>query len=60
VLVLRLLAVTALLAAAIAFGLFLYTRDRRYLTWCWRTLQFTFVFVIVLMVLFVVERVVLV
>ena len=60
VFVLRLIAVLSLLAIAIAFGLFLYTRDRRYLTWTWRILQFALVFVIAVMVLYVLERLLLV
>jgi hypothetical protein len=60
VIVLRLIGVIALLVAAIGGGLFLLTRNRRYLTWAWRTLQFAFVVVIVVMVLFVVERLVLI
>jgi putative flippase GtrA len=60
VFVLRLLAVLSLLAIAIAFSLFLYTRNRRYLTWTWRILQFALVFVIAVMLLYVLERLVLV
>jgi hypothetical protein len=53
-------AVLSLLAIAIAFSLFLYTRNRRYLTWTWRILQFALVFVIAVMLLYVLERLVLV
>ena len=58
--VLRFVAVLTLLAVALAFGLFFYTRDRRYLTWAWRTVQFAFVVAIVAMVLYVLERLVLI
>jgi hypothetical protein len=60
VLVLRLVGVLSLLAIAVAFGLYIYTRNRRYLTWAWRVLQFALVFVIAAMLLYVVERLVLV
>ena len=59
-LVLRFVGVLTLLAVALAFGLFFYTRDRRYLRWAWRTVQFAFVVVIVAMVLYVLERLVLI
>jgi hypothetical protein len=58
--VLRFVGILALLAIVAAFGLYLFTRNRRYLTWAWRILQFAFVFVIVVMVLFVLERLVLI
>ena len=58
--VLRLVVVLALLSIAIAFALFLCTRNRRYLTWTWRILQFALLFVIAVMVLYVLERLVLV
>jgi hypothetical protein len=58
--VVRLVAVLSLLSVAIAFGLFLYTRNRRYLTWSWRILQFAVVFAVIVMVLYVLERLVLV
>jgi hypothetical protein len=57
-LILRLIGVLALLTIAAAFALFLYTRNRRYLNWAWRVFQFALVFVIVLMVLFLLERLV--
>jgi hypothetical protein len=60
VFVLRLLGVLSLLAVVVAFGLFLYTRNRRYLTWAWRVFQFALVFVIAVMLLYVLERLVLV
>jgi hypothetical protein len=59
-LIVRFVAVLSLLSVVIAFGLFLYTRNRRYLTWSWRILQFAVVFAVVVMVLFVLERLVLV
>jgi hypothetical protein len=59
VIVLRLLAVLTLLAVALSFGFFLYTRNRRYLAWARRTLQFAFVVVIVTMIFYVLERAIL-
>ena len=59
-LIVRFVAVLSLLSILIAFGLFLYTRNRRYLAWSWRILQFAVVFAVVVMVLFVLERLVLV
>ena len=58
--VLRLIGILSLLAMTVACTLFLYTRNRRYLTWAWRILQFVVVFVIALMLLYVLERLTLV
>ena len=58
--VLRLAAVLCMLAVLVALGLFLVTRDRRYLAWLWRILNFALVFVVVVMLLYVLERLVLV
>jgi hypothetical protein len=52
--------VLSLLAIVVAFGLYLYTRNPRYLTWAWRVVQFALVFVIAVMLLYVLERLVLV
>jgi hypothetical protein len=38
----------------------LFTRNRRYLTFAWRVLQFAFIFLIAFLALYVLERVVLV
>ena len=59
-LILRLVAILSVLSIAAAVGLYLFTRNRQYLTWAWRIVQITFIFVIVLMVLYVLERLVLV
>ena len=55
-LVLRFVGAFAVLAILVAGGLFLFTRNRRYLTWAWRILQFATVFTIAVMLLFVLER----
>jgi hypothetical protein len=60
VIVLRFVVVLGLLAVALAVGLYFYTRDRRYLTWAWRIAQFAFVVVIVALLLYVLERLVLI
>jgi hypothetical protein len=60
VFVLRLIAVLCLLTIVVAFALFLYTRSRRYLTWAWRTCQFALVVAIVVMILYVLERLVMI
>jgi hypothetical protein len=59
-LVLRLVGVLVLIAIAGSIALYLFTRNRRYLTFAWRVFQFGFVFLLVVMVLFVLERLVLV
>ena len=58
--VVRLAAVLSMLAVLVALGLFLVTRDRRYLSWLWRILNFALVFIVVVMLLYVLERLVLV
>jgi hypothetical protein len=58
--VLRLVGVFVLIALGACFLLFLITRNRRYLTFAWRVLQFAFMFLIAFMALYVLERVVLV
>jgi hypothetical protein len=59
-LVLRLVGVLVLIAIAGSIALYLFTRNRRYLTFAWRVFQFGFVFLLVVMALFVLERLVLV
>ncbi|MGZ8197104.1 MAG: hypothetical protein ACXW2I_12860 [Burkholderiales bacterium] len=54
----RLVAVLALLALAVSVILFLWTRDRRYLTWMRRVFQFALVFIVLVMILYLVERLV--
>ena len=58
--VLRLVGVLALIALGACLVLFLFTRNRRYLTVAWRVLQFAFIFLIAFLALYVLERVVLV
>lgn len=58
--VLRLIGILALIAIAGSIVLFLFTRHRRYLTFAWRVFQFAFVFLLVFLVLYVLERLVLV
>ena len=58
--VIRLVGLILLLALAGAAALFLVTRDRRYLSFAWRVLQFAFVFGVVFLTLYLLERVVLV
>ena len=57
-LILRLVGALALITIGAAFVLYLSTRDRRYIRFAWRVLQFAFVFALVFMVLYVLERVV--
>jgi hypothetical protein len=59
-LVLRLIGILALIAIVGAIALYLFTRNRRYLTFAWRVFQFAFVFLLVFMALYVLERLVLV
>lgn len=59
-LVLRLIGVLALLAIVGALAFYLFTRNRRYLTIAWRVFQFAIVFLAVFMVLYLLERLVLV
>jgi hypothetical protein len=58
--VLRLVGALALITIAASVALYLFTRSRRYLTFAWRVFQFSLVLVIAVLVLFVLERLVLV
>jgi len=60
VLVLRLIGVLVLITVAGSITLYLFTRNRRFLTFAWRVFQFAFIFLLVFMALFVLERLVLV
>jgi hypothetical protein len=60
VLVLRLIGILVLIAIAGSIALYLFTRNRRYLTVAWRVFQFAFVFLLVFLALYVLERLVLV
>jgi hypothetical protein len=55
-LILRLVGALALITIGTAFVLYLFTRNRRYLTFAWRVFQFGLVFAMVVMALYVVER----
>jgi hypothetical protein len=55
-LVLRLVGALALITIGAGLILFLFTRNRRYLTFAWRVFQFTVIFAIVLMAFYVLER----
>jgi len=60
VLVLRLIGILALIAIVGSIALYLFTRNRRFLTIAWRVFQFAFVFLLVFLALYVLERLVLV
>jgi hypothetical protein len=59
-LILRLLGILVLITMVGSIGLYLFTRNRRYLTFAWRVFQFAFVFLLVFLALYVLERLVLV
>jgi uncharacterized membrane protein SpoIIM required for sporulation len=58
--VFRLVAILLLIAIGVSLGLYLITRQRRFLTIAWRIFQAGVVFVVIFGVLFVVERLLLV
>jgi len=58
--VLRLVGLLVLIIIAGSFALYLFTRNRRFLTFAWRVFQFAVVFLLVFMALYVLERLVLV
>ena len=58
--VLRLFGLLALIAIVGSLALYLFTRNRRFLTLAWRVIQFAVVFLLVFMALYVIERLVLV
>lgn len=58
--VLRLVGMLALITIGAGLALYFFTRNRRYLTFAWRVFQFAVIFVMVLMALYVLERLVLV
>ena len=59
-LVLRLVGILVLIAIAGSIGLYLFTRNRRFLTIAWRIFQFAYIFLLVFLALYVLERLVLV
>jgi hypothetical protein len=60
VLVLRLIGLLVLITIVGSLALYLFTRNRRYLTFAWRIFQFAFVFLLVFLALYLLERLVLV
>ncbi|HSD99751.1 MAG TPA: hypothetical protein VLB72_03325 [Burkholderiales bacterium] len=58
--VLRLIGILVLITIAGSIVMYLFTRNRRYLAFAWRVFQFAFVFLLVFMALYVLERLVLV
>ena len=59
-LVLRLVGALVLIAICAALVMYLFTRNRRYLTFAVRVFQFAFVFLLVFLAFYVLERVFLV
>jgi hypothetical protein len=59
-LALRLLLILAALLIVLSGGLYLFTRDTRYLRFTWRVVRFVVVMLLVFGVLFVLERYVLI
>lgn len=57
---LRLLIFFVLVTVGVSGVLYVFTRNKRYLKFAWLVLKFAFVFVIVLGVLFVLERLILI
>lgn len=58
-LILRLFLVLVTLLLILSGGMYIFTRNRRYLKFAWQTLRFTAVLLLVFAVLFVLERYVL-
>jgi hypothetical protein len=59
-LILRLFIVLVTLLLVISGGMYIFTRNRRYLNFAWQTLRFTVLLLLVFVLLFVLERYVLV
>lgn len=59
-LILRLVGILVAIAVVGSLALYLVTRNRRFLTIAWRIFQFAFIFLLVFMALYVLERLVLV
>ena len=59
-LVLRFLLMFGAIMALVSLGVYLFTRDQRYLRLVWRILQFIFVVMLVMAVLFLMGRVLLI
>ena len=59
-LVLRLIGILVLIGVVGSLALYLFTRNRRYLTFAWRVFQFGVVFLLVFVTLYALERLVLI
>jgi len=59
VLILRLFLILVTLLLVLSGGMYIFTRDRRYLKFAWQTLRFTALLLLLFAVLFVLERYVL-
>ena len=59
-LILRLYLIMVALILVLAGGMYIFTRNRRYLKFAWQTVRFTLLLIIVFGLLFVLERYVLV
>lgn len=59
-LILRFFLVSVTLLLVLSGGMYIFTRDRRYLKFAWQTLRFTILLLLVFGLLFVLERYVLV
>ena len=59
-LILRLFLVLVTLLLVLSSGMYIFTRDRRYLKFAWQTLRFTALLLLVFALLFVLERYVLI
>jgi len=59
-LIIRLLIVVVALLLVLSGGMYLFTRDKRYLRFAWQTLRFTVFLLVIVALLYVLERFVLV
>ena len=59
-LILRLFLVLVTLLLILSGGMYIFTRNRRYLIFAWQTLRFTVLLLLIFAVLFVLERYVLI
>ena len=59
-LILRLLLILIALMLVLSGGMYIFTRNRRYLEFAWKTVRFTALLLLVFVLLFVLERYVLV
>ena len=58
--VLRLVGILVLIAVAGGVTLYLFTRNRRFLTFAWRVIQFGLIFLLVFVTLYALERLILI